>query len=57
MKALEEHGLDREGSFLIGDKESDVEAALAAGIPGYRFTGTNLLAFVRQILARQEAVK
>lgn len=57
LKALEEHGLDREGSFLIGDKESDVEAALAAGIPGYRFTGTDLLAFVRQILARQEAVK
>ena len=39
-------------SFLIGDKESDVEAAKAAGIRGYLFIGTNLLDFVRQEILR-----
>ncbi len=34
-------------SFLIGDKESDIAAATAAGITGYLFTGSNLLEFVR----------
>jgi D-glycero-D-manno-heptose 1,7-bisphosphate phosphatase len=57
LQALADHDLDREGSFLIGDKDSDVQAALGAGIPGYRFTGTDLLAFVRQVLDRQEAAK
>ena len=33
-------------SFLIGDKESDITAATAAGITGYLFTGANLLDFV-----------
>ncbi|MGB1025576.1 MAG: HAD hydrolase-like protein, partial [Rhodospirillaceae bacterium] len=28
-----------EGSFLIGDKTSDIEAAEAAGVPGFLFTG------------------
>ena len=36
-----------ETSFLIGDKESDIAAATAAGITGYLFTGSNLLDFVR----------
>ena len=39
-------------SFLIGDKESDVEAAKAAGIRGYLFIGTNLLDYVRQEILR-----
>ena len=41
---------DRSKSFLIGDKESDILAAVNAGIPGYRFTGGNLEEFVRKIL-------
>jgi D-glycero-D-manno-heptose 1,7-bisphosphate phosphatase len=42
-------------SFLVGDKESDITAARAAGIPGHRFDGGNLLAFVRTILDRASA--
>jgi D-glycero-D-manno-heptose 1,7-bisphosphate phosphatase len=38
------------GSFVIGDNDSDVEAAQAAGIPGYLFDGDNIDVFVAQVL-------
>ena len=41
--------VNREASFLIGDKDSDCEAAAAAGIPGYKFGGGNLLEFLFSI--------
>jgi D,D-heptose 1,7-bisphosphate phosphatase len=37
----------RENSVLIGDKESDLQAARAAGIRPLKFDGGNLLNFVR----------
>jgi D-glycero-D-manno-heptose 1,7-bisphosphate phosphatase len=37
----------REKSFLIGDKESDMQAARGAGITPLLFSGGNLLDFVR----------
>jgi D-glycero-D-manno-heptose 1,7-bisphosphate phosphatase len=39
-----------EGSFLIGDKPSDLEAARAARVPAFLFEGGNLEAFVRNCL-------
>lgn len=50
LRAFEEYDLDKEHSFLIGDKDSDLEAAANAGIKGYKFTGSSLLEFVKNIV-------
>jgi D,D-heptose 1,7-bisphosphate phosphatase len=47
--------VEREGSFLIGDKPSDCAAAAAAGIVGHLFAGSNLAEFVAQLLAKRAA--
>ena len=49
-QAITDLGLDRSKSFLIGDRDTDIEAANAAGIPGRLYEGGNLLALVRSIL-------
>jgi D-glycero-D-manno-heptose 1,7-bisphosphate phosphatase len=40
-----------EGSLLVGDKMRDIEAAIAAGIPGHLFREGDLAAFLRPLLA------
>jgi D-glycero-D-manno-heptose 1,7-bisphosphate phosphatase len=42
--------VERKRSFLIGDKDIDLEAAEAAGITGYLFDGSSLPALVEQCL-------
>jgi D,D-heptose 1,7-bisphosphate phosphatase len=47
MRAWE---LDPARCVMIGDQPSDLQAAAAAGISGFRFMGGNLLSFVNPIL-------
>ena len=49
--------VDRERSFLIGDKPADVAAAEAAGVAGYLFTGGNLLDFAVPLMAERSAAE
>jgi len=51
LDLMKHHWVVREASFLIGDSESDIRAAEAAGVIGYTFTGGNLAEFVDGILA------
>jgi D-glycero-D-manno-heptose 1,7-bisphosphate phosphatase len=44
--------VQREGSFVIGDRTSDVEAGQAVGLPGFLFAGGDLDAFVADVMAR-----
>lgn len=46
LRALVEWPIDRDASLLIGDKPSDLEAALRAGIRGVLFEGGDLAEFL-----------
>lgn len=47
-----QYNVDMSRSFLIGDKDSDLEAARTAGLTGYRFGGGDLCAFVKSLLSK-----
>ena len=44
--------VQRQGSFVIGDRSSDIEAGKAVGLPGFLFAGGDLDAFVAGVLAQ-----
>jgi D,D-heptose 1,7-bisphosphate phosphatase len=53
QRAMREWPVERAASFMIGDKEIDMEAASAAGVRGLRFTGGNLDALVQSAVGGQ----
>ena len=42
--------IDKKSSFLIGDNDTDIEAANRANISGYKFYSDNLLKFVKKVI-------
>jgi D-glycero-D-manno-heptose 1,7-bisphosphate phosphatase len=53
LRAFNEWPIDRAGSFLIGDRDTDIAAARRAGIPGYLFDGDDLRITTERALREQ----
>lgn len=51
LELIERYGVDRSRSVMVGDRETDMAAAAAAGVPGVLFTGGNLRETLRPWLS------
>ncbi len=51
IRAMTDFSVIKERSFLIGDKQADLDAAKAAGVRGFLFSGGNLSTFADWALA------
>ena len=54
LQAMADFPVKKDASFLIGDKQTDIQAAHAAGVGGFLFTGGNLADFAEWALASFE---
>ena len=54
LQAMADFPVKKEASFLIGDKQTDIAAAHAAGIGGFLFKGGNLATYAEWALASFE---
>lgn len=54
LQAMADYPVKKDASFLIGDKQTDIQAAHAAGVGGFLFTGGNLADFAEWALASFE---
>lgn len=54
LQAMADFNVNREQSFLIGDKETDMDAARAAGVGAFLFRGGNIATFAEWALASFE---
>jgi D-glycero-D-manno-heptose 1,7-bisphosphate phosphatase len=52
LKLQRDWTTDSSRSFVVGDRDTDVQAAIAAGVAGYKFEGGNLLEFLRARIRR-----
>jgi D-glycero-D-manno-heptose 1,7-bisphosphate phosphatase len=50
LDLIRQWDLDPARAAMIGDHETDMRAAQAAGVAGHLFRGGNLLSFLRPIL-------
>lgn len=50
LRAIADHDINPALSFMIGDRQSDMEAARRAGVQGFLFQGGDLDRFVKDLL-------
>jgi len=54
LRALKDFQVAAADAFMIGDRDSDMQAAERAGVKGYLFEGGDLDLLVQRVLAERE---